>query len=387
MRWEQFSASSPGDILAWAEDQPWCRAMACCPQDQGWHSEGDVWTHTKMVCAQLPMLEEWSSLTPHQRTVLLFTALFHDSGKPLTSRVDPVTGRITSLKHALKGEHLTRSVLRDLGCDLTTREEVARLVRFHGRPAFLLEKPEPSHEVISLSWLVSNDLLYRFALADTRGRATAERGRPEEHVHLWRLVAEENGCLDRPFPFANDHARFLFYRHGQPNPHYVPFEAHRCTVTMMSGLPGSGKDAWLAAHLPDLPVVSLDDVRADLRIDATDDQGEVIQVARGRCREFLRSGRSFAFNATNLLRQTRRRWIDLFAAYDARIEVVYVEPPLVVILEQNRRRKRPVPENVIRGLAEKCEPPTPTETHGLTIVCEGTVTAEPRKAAETEAGT
>jgi predicted kinase len=33
-------------------------------------------------------------------------------------------------------------------------------------------------------------------------------------------------------------------------------------------------------------------------------------------------GRSFAFNATNLLRQTRRRWIDLFADYEARIEVV-----------------------------------------------------------------
>ena len=83
------------------------------------------------------------ALTPHERTVLLFTALFHDSGKPLTSQVDPSTGRITSPKHAIKGEHLARSVLRDLGCDLTTREEIARLVRFHGRPAFLLEKPEP----------------------------------------------------------------------------------------------------------------------------------------------------------------------------------------------------------------------------------------------------
>ncbi len=147
-----------------------------CQQDEGWHSEGDVWTHTKMVCAQLPLLEEWAGLTPHERTVLLFTALFHDSGKPLTSQVDPGTGRITSPKHAVKGEHLARSILRDLGCDLTTREEIARLVRFHGRPAFLLEKPEPSHEVVSLSWLVSNKLLYLFALADTRGRTTAENG-------------------------------------------------------------------------------------------------------------------------------------------------------------------------------------------------------------------
>ena len=245
------------------------------------------------------------------------------------------------------------------------------MVRFHGRPAFLLEQPEPAHEVVSLSWLVSNKLLYLFALADTRGRTTAEMGRPEDDVHLWRFVAEECGCLDGPYPFANDHARFLFYRQVSPNPHYVPFQAHRCTVTMMSGLPGSGKDAWLAANRKDLPVVSLDEVRGDLHVDATDDQGRVIQVARERCRGLLRARRSFAFNATNLLRQTRRRWIDLFADYNARTEVVYIEPPLPVILDRNRRRERPVPENVIRGLAEKSEPPTWTEAHGLTVVCEG----------------
>ena len=102
-----------------------------------------------------------------------------------------------------------------------------------------------------------------------------------------------------------------------------------------------------------------------------DDQGEVIQLARERCRELLRVGRSFAFNATNLLRQTRRRWIDLFADYDARIEVVYIEPPMRVILDQNARRRRPVPEKVIKELAEKCEPPTVSECHGLTILCHG----------------
>jgi predicted kinase len=368
MNWDELGRASLDEILAWSEGQPWCRAMADCRQDRGWHSEGDVWTHTKMVCAQLPQLEGWATLTPHERTVLAFTALFHDSGKPLTSQVDPESGRITSPKHALRGEQMCRSVLRDVGCDLATREEVARLVRFHGRPAFLLEKPDPAREVASLSWLVSNRLLYMFALADTRGRKTAEMGRPEENLDLWRLVAEENGCFERPYPFASDHARFHFYRQTEASLHYVPFEEYRCTVTMMSGLPGSGKDTWLAANRPDLPVVSLDGVRGELDVGPTDDQGEVIQAARGRCRELLRSGRSFAFNATNLLRSTRRRWIDLFADYGARVEVVYVEPPMAVILAQNKRRERPVPEKVIRDLAARCEPPTLTEAHRLSMI-------------------
>jgi len=323
-----------------------------------------------MVCAQLQQLDDWPTLTPHDRTVLIFTALFHDSAKPLTSKIDPTTGRIASPKHAIKGEHLARAVLRQLGCGLSVREEIARMVRFHGRPAFLLERSNPSHEVASLSWSVNNKLLYLFALADTRGRNTPELGRPEENLHLWKMEAEEHDCFDKSYQFANDQARFQFFRQKEPNLHYVPHEDYRCMVTMMSGLPGSGKDTWLAAHRGDLPVVSLDDMRQELGVEATENQGKVAQLARERCRELLRASTSFAFNATNLLRQTRQRWIDLFADYHARIEMVYVEPALSVILDQNKRRKRVVPEDVIVEMADKLEPPTWTETHSL-IVSDG----------------
>lgn len=367
MTWNELAQASLDEIVSWANDQPWCRAMADCEQDSGWHSEGDVWTHTKMVCAQLPMLAEWPALTLHERTVLIFTALFHDAAKPLTSQVDPLTGRITSPMHAIKGEHLARMVLRNQECGLAVREEIARMVRFHGRPAFLLERSNPANEVVSLSWSVCNKLLYLFTLADTRGRNTAEMGRPEENLHYWKMMAEENDCFDTPYQFGNDEARFQFFRQNQPNLHYVPHEEYRCTVTMMSGLPGSGKDTWLATHRSDLPVVSLDDVRDELGVEATENQGQVAQLARERCRELLRARTSFAFNATNLLRQTRQRWIDLFADYSARIEMIYVEPPLSVILDQNKQRRRLVPEDVIVELANKLEPPTWTETHGLFV--------------------
>ena len=70
------------------------------------------------------------------------------------------------------------------------------------------------------------------------------------------------------------------------------------------------------------------------------------------------------------MRLTRQRWIDLFADYQARIEIVYVEPPLSVVLARNKRRERPVPEKVMLGLAARCEPPTITEANRLTFVCE-----------------
>ncbi|APZ90549.1 AAA family ATPase [Fuerstiella marisgermanici] len=367
MNWEQLKQSSLEDITAWAESQPWCQAMSDCAQDAEWHSEGDVWTHTKMVLEQLLELDEWPSLAPNEQIVLIFTALFHDVAKPLTTEVDPETGRVRSPKHAVKGEHVARSVLRDLGCDLTTREEIARLVRYHGRPAFLLERDEPTHEVARLSWLVNNRLLYLFALADTRGRDTDSMTRPEENLHYWKLMAEEAGCYDQPYPFATDHARFTFFRLREPNLHYVPHEDFSCTVTLMAGLPGSGKDTWLSRNRSDLPIVSLDDIRSELDVEPTDNQGAVAQLAKERCRELLRAKKSFAFNATNTMIQTRGRWLDLFADYNAQIEVVYLEPPFENLLRQNQTRSKAVPEPVIHKLADKCEPPTWLECHSLVI--------------------
>lgn len=106
--------------------------------------------------------------------------------------------------------------------------------------------------------------------------------RPEDTIHLWKLAAEENDCFHQPYPFANDHARFLFYRGPLSSLHYTPEEQYRRTVPLMAGLPGSGKDTWLAEIRPGLPVVSLDDIRSALGVDPTDDQGGVIRAARAR---------------------------------------------------------------------------------------------------------
>lgn len=363
--WQQIEKSSNEQILSWAEDQVWAKAMSRCGQDASWHAEGDVWTHTKLVCAALFEFEEWSSLDRRDQLILLFTALLHDSGKPATTVTDETTGRVHAPKHALRSLELTRRFLADLGCDFETRESIAMLVRFHGRPNFLLEKESPEDELIRLSWLVDNHLLYLFAMADTRGRENRDTDRPEENLELWQMIAEENDCFGKPFSFANDQARFLWFRDKLSSLHFVPPEKYRCTVTLMSGLPGAGKDKWLNWNHPELPVVALDDVRDELGTNATGNQGKVIQLARERAKEFLRSETDFAFNATNVTCQIRTKWIDLFAKYDARVEIVYLEPTLSVILKNNRDREHPVPESIIEKLYQRMEPPTLVECHSL----------------------
>jgi putative nucleotidyltransferase with HDIG domain len=363
--WNDVSNATTEDILAWAWEQSWARAMAACGQDIHWHSEGDVWTHTKMVCAEIQRLTDWPSLDRDEQLALIFTGLFHDAGKPAVTIVDPESGRTRSPHHASVGVGIARGALRELGCALDQRERICSLIAAHGRPPYLLDKSDPEHEVIRMSWLTDNRLLYLFALADTRGRKSKEMTRPEENLGLWKMVAEEQECFTQPFPFANDHARFLFYRNKLSHPRYAPHEKFRCTATIMSGLPGAGKDTWLQQNRPDMPVVSLDEIRGELGIDPVENQGHVVQAARKRCREFLRSGTDFALNATNVSSMVRRRWIDLVADYEGRVEIVYLEPPLEIILAQNKRRSQPVPQSIILKLLEKVEPPTRAECHRL----------------------
>ena len=104
-------------------------------------------------------------------------------------------------------------------------------------------------------------------------------------------------------------------------------------VTLMSGLPGSGKDTWLTQQRPELPVVSLDDLRGVLDVEPRTIRARSSSSPASDAGA-LRAGRHFAFNATNTMRQTRKRWIDLFAGYGARIELVYIEPPLSLIFER-----------------------------------------------------
>src|ERR1035437_6573302 len=114
-RWSDITRANSAQILAWAEAQPWVRAMAACQQDAQWHAEGDVWTHTRMVCAELELerLADWPSLDRASQLKLLFTALFHDGGKPATTVLDPDTGRTRSPKHAIVGAEIARRVLRE----------------------------------------------------------------------------------------------------------------------------------------------------------------------------------------------------------------------------------------------------------------------------------
>src|SRR5262249_25664993 len=115
---------------------------------------------------------------------------------------------------------------------------------------------------------------------------------------------------------------------------------------------------------------SLDAVRGELDVDPADEQGRVIQRARDQAREYLREGRSFVWNATNLSRALRGQCLGLLADYQARIRIVYGEAPEERLLRQNDGRETPVPRAVLERLLDRWEVPDRTEAHRVDWVVE-----------------
>ncbi|MFK7769333.1 MAG: HD domain-containing protein, partial [Mariniblastus sp.] len=180
--WKQLVSSSDDQILEWAAQQQWADTMSQCMQDPDWHAEGDVWTHTKMVFEELLKLDDWSSFSRPTQIKLLVTALLHDSGKPATTKVDELTGHIRSPKHAQVGCKIARRLLMEMECDFQTREEICNLISYHGRPPYLSEHAQPERQIIKLSSFVDHRLLYRFALADWRGRLSTGPKRGDDQT-------------------------------------------------------------------------------------------------------------------------------------------------------------------------------------------------------------
>jgi predicted kinase len=137
----------------------------------------------------------------------------------------------------------------------------------------------------------------------------------------------------------------------------------------MSGLPATGKDHWVATHRPTLPMIGFDETWKERRSGtggrARYEDGSVAQETVERAKEHLRSGTDFVFNAVNVNRERRGKLIDLFAAYDARIEVVYLDEREPEIRRRNRARpdSRMVPEDAIDALLMRWEPVLDSEAH------------------------
>jgi predicted kinase len=344
---------------------PLLAPLGDCAQEPEFHAEGDVLTHTRMVCEAMAAMPAYRAVDDAGRRSQLFVAaLLHDVAKPQCTEVDEA-GRIRSPGHSLKGSHVARAAIyradpRPLAAPFADREAIAGLVRYHGLPLNFLEKADPTRALLTASLVARCDDLAILAEADVRGRICGMTAELLDRVEMFREFARETNCFEGPRPFASGHARQVYFADGRSGPDYVPYDGGaRCTVTMVCGLPGAGKDTYVRRHLANLPVISLDALRETLDVDPADDQASVVAAAKEQAREYLRDRRDLVWNATNVTPHLRRPLIELFTGYEARVHIVYVETAYATLIDRNARGR--VPRRVIDRLIDKMDVPNEAE--------------------------
>jgi predicted kinase len=318
-----------------------------------------------MVAEALSEMPAWRALDEEARALVFAAAILHDVAKPECTRKD-ASGHVSARGHSLRGAIVARKLLWRMRAPFAAREAICALVRYHQAPFFLIERDDARHMALSMSQSARCDHLALVAEADARGRVCKDARRLLDNIALFRELCAEQGCVTAPAAFPSAHARLLYLRGELADPTFAPHEAFRAHVTVMSGLPGAGKDTWIKANASDLPVVSLDRLRIELGVDPSEPQGEVIVRARALAREHLRAGRPFVWNATNLSRTIRASCMRLFFEYDARVRIAYVEVPEDVLRGQNASRAAVVPDKVIDRMLDRWEVPEVGEAHELT---------------------
>lgn len=355
------------DFEACLEAFPQLELAKTTPQEFAYHQEGDVWTHTVMVVESLLALPEYQALPRTQQEVVFLAALLHDIAKCRTTVVDPGTGRIGQPGHSRKGAIDARIALWDFGAPFETREAICRLIQVHQLPFFALEGSRsgktPEYIVRKLSWELDLPLLALLAEADMRGRICDDAQRVLDNIELFRELAREEGCYGQPRSFVDAHTRVSYFRGADVHPDYPLFQEPGSKVTVMCGLPASGKDTWVAKNRPGLPVVSFDDARAELGLKYGENDGKAAHYATDKAKELLRAKTPFVWNATHISQQMRDKSLDLLYAYGAEVELVYLERPRAELLARNTRRDSTLNNKTLQAMAHKWELPLPTEAH------------------------
>jgi tRNA nucleotidyltransferase (CCA-adding enzyme) len=199
---------------------PQLDALRGVPQDPIWHPEGDVWVHTLMVVDEAARLRSGEG---DLDLALMFGALCHDLGKPLTTSEQD--GRVVSPAHDVEGDAPTRELLQRLRAPRLLVERVCAHVRHHLAPA-LLDKQGSSAKAyrrlarrLGAASLSMVDL-ERVARADHLGRTTDDaRARRFPAGDAFLARAAELEVVERAPPAAVQ-GRHLIARGLRPGPEF-----------------------------------------------------------------------------------------------------------------------------------------------------------------------
>jgi putative nucleotidyltransferase with HDIG domain len=385
---------------SWAKTFPLLAELSGTPQDPIWHAEGDVFRHTGMVLREaLKIIETPGRFTEMESLTLVIAAVFHDIGKPLTTKSREIEGRlrIISPRHAEAGRNYLCLRIRELDLPKEVEKTVLDLVGLHHEPRRLVQDDAPIGKWRQLARQCPPPLLYWLEYADLRGRICPDLEEQLEIMELFRLRCEEIGiweCWD-PWKEWRETIEGTFASRS-PEFRRHAFQAAisdaeaglilsieegvarawqlrepPTELILLWGPSGAGKSSWIERHASDARVISLDEIRQEIAGKRADQSmnGQVMQAAKERLKRYLRHPGQVIWDATNLRRDMRAPLVQLGRDYGARVSIVALTNTIDKLKRNNRRRETAVPDSVQFRQIETLEWPTVDEAHEILIDC------------------
>lgn len=136
------------------------------------------------------------------------------------------------------------------------------------------------------------------------------------------------------------------------------------TLTLMVGLPGSGKSTYTKTKIDNrTKILSSDAIRKELFGFEEDQEHNdlVFDTLYNRARTFLIQGKDVLIDATNSSIENRKKALSHFEDLNIRRKAIVIENSIETCIKQDSLRRRTVGEKVIREFAESFSYPTRTE--------------------------
>lgn len=364
----------------WAkiERVPEFATLKKCQQNPVWHSEGDSFIHTKLVCEKmLDILKEYhmtnEDFAPEIK-ILMTAALFHDIGKGVTTIFKKDNWH--AYGHEIEGEKITRRLLWENGMEF--RERVCSLVRWHMEPLHIFEGNGGKDYVTKLLRLSKRCNIKHVLLlksADLRGSIQKDMVQKEQDfiklIEIGRY-ARQLGCYNEPTWLPTEGNDFMWNWKTSK------------TAYVMIGLPGSGKDTFIEKQLfqgeayhnkafkiakrDNTVILCRDDIRTELgfckpgeKIVGTKyEEDKVTKVFKDRLLEASDAGKNIVINNINLKKAYRDDYHELLANHNYRFVYVYVEAEGGIDTNVSRRIDQ-IDYSVFESMVSRFEWPDFTE--------------------------
>lgn len=296
-----------------------------------YHLESDVCTHTMMVCKQAENMS-------HEVKI---AALLHDIGKPSTRAINPKNGRVSFYNHDAVSAFMALEILKRPELELD-KEQIARIfntIALHTQ-IYKLE----TRQLAKLQDLKLLGNLVSLGTADHEGRFHSHEGSELPSPGILSLMAIQEKNFEEKGPKS---------------------------VTLMCGLPGSGKSTWVAKkENHDCFRVSRDEALMNLAIDKTKnfqinyneawriiDQKEVDKELQRLFKE-AKEYDNVIVDMTHMSKKSRRRSLSHFGKDYKKECIVFLTDLPTVYLTNEKRCGKIIERDVVDRMMRSFYPPT-----------------------------